>query len=81
MCTRNELDMILRKIAEVYRSVYGDELAFEKTRCLYFPAMLPIGKQKRLSAVGRNSGWRVIAFCFITIIKNGAQTTRFIMHL
>lgn len=26
MCTRNELDMILRKIAEVYRSVYGDEL-------------------------------------------------------
>lgn len=40
MCTRNELDMILRKIAEVYRSVYGDELAFEKTRCLYFPAML-----------------------------------------
>lgn len=26
MCTRNELDMILRKIAEAYRSVYGDEL-------------------------------------------------------
>ncbi len=24
MCTRNELDVILRKIAEVYRSVYGE---------------------------------------------------------
>ena len=26
MCTRNKLDMILKKITEVYRSVYGDEL-------------------------------------------------------
>jgi hypothetical protein len=43
--------------------------------------MLPIGKQKRLSVVGRNSGWRVTAFCFITIIKNGVQMTRFVMHL
>ena len=40
MCTRNELDIILRKIAEVYRSVYGDELAFEEIKCLYFLTML-----------------------------------------
>ena len=26
MCTRNKLDMILKKIAEGYRSAYGDEL-------------------------------------------------------
>ena len=26
MCTRNELNIILQKMAQIYRSVYGEEL-------------------------------------------------------